>query len=50
MNEQTSPEQDLATRKIIEIINMHKWFGDFHVLSDISLKVDEGEQIGRAHV
>jgi len=45
MNEQTSPEQDLATRKIIEIINMHKWFGDFHVLSDISLKVDEGERI-----
>jgi len=45
MNEQTTPEQDLATRKIIEIINMHKWYGDFHVLSDINLEVDEGERI-----
>jgi len=45
MNEQTSPEQDPATRKIIEIIEMHKWYGDFHVLSDINLEVDEGERI-----
>jgi general L-amino acid transport system ATP-binding protein len=45
MNEQTSPEQDPATRKIIEIIDMHKWYGDFHVLSDINLEVDEGERI-----
>ena len=30
---------------IIEIINMHKWFGDFHVLQDINLIVNKGERI-----
>ena len=30
---------------IIEIIGMHKWFGDFHVLQDIHLKVARGERI-----
>jgi general L-amino acid transport system ATP-binding protein len=30
---------------IIEIIGMHKWFGDFHVLSDINLKVGRKERI-----
>ena len=30
---------------IIEIIQMHKWFGDFHVLQDINLKVRRGERI-----
>ena len=29
----------------IEIINMNKWFGDFHVLRDINLKVMKGERI-----
>jgi general L-amino acid transport system ATP-binding protein len=29
----------------IEIIGMHKWFGDFHVLRDINLKVMRGERI-----
>jgi general L-amino acid transport system ATP-binding protein len=29
----------------IEIIGMHKWFGDFHVLRDINLKVMKGERI-----
>ena len=29
----------------IEIIGMHKWFGDFHVLKDINLKVMKGERI-----
>ena len=30
---------------IIEIIDMHKWFGDFHVLKDINLTVHKGERI-----
>jgi len=30
---------------IIEIRNMHKWFGDFHVLQDINLEVARGERI-----
>lgn len=30
---------------IVEIINMHKWYGDFHVLQDINLTVARGERI-----
>ena len=30
---------------IIEVNSMHKWYGDFHVLSDINLKVQLGERI-----
>ena len=30
---------------IVEIIDMHKWFGDFHVLKDINLTVHKGERI-----
>ena len=30
---------------IIEIIDMHKWFGDFHVLKEINLKVRRKERI-----
>ena len=29
----------------VEIIGMHKWYGDFHVLRDINLKVMRGERI-----
>ena len=29
----------------IEITGMNKWFGDFHVLRDINLTVEEGERI-----
>jgi len=40
------PSQDPETQKpIIEIIGMHKWFGDFHVLKDINLKVKPTERI-----
>jgi general L-amino acid transport system ATP-binding protein len=31
--------------KIIEIIGLHKWFGDLHVLDDIGLTVYKGERI-----
>nr|WP_244151869.1 amino acid ABC transporter ATP-binding protein [Malonomonas rubra] len=30
---------------MIKIVGMHKWYGDFHVLSDINLEVQEGERI-----
>jgi general L-amino acid transport system ATP-binding protein len=30
---------------IIEITEMHKWFGDFHVLKNINLTVHKGERI-----
>jgi general L-amino acid transport system ATP-binding protein len=34
-----------TTDVAIEIIDMHKWYGDFHVLKDINLKVMRGERI-----
>ncbi|SHH73651.1 amino acid ABC transporter ATP-binding protein [Desulfofustis glycolicus] len=33
------------THPIIEIEEMHKWFGDFHVLKNINLTVHRGERI-----
>lgn len=39
-----SPAQ-YSDQVAIEIINMNKWFGSFHVLIDINLKVHEGERI-----
>src|SRR4051812_10366386 len=29
----------------VEIVNMHKWYGEFHVLRDINLAVERGERI-----
>jgi general L-amino acid transport system ATP-binding protein len=34
-------ETDVA----IEVVDMHKWYGDFHVLREINLKVMRGERI-----
>ena len=33
------------TNAAIELVAVNKWFGDFHVLKDISLKVDPGEKV-----
>ncbi|MFD1694071.1 amino acid ABC transporter ATP-binding protein [Roseibium aestuarii] len=33
------------TEVAVELINMNKWYGDFHVLRDINLKVMKGERI-----
>src|ERR1700712_4090291 len=33
------------TEVAVEIVNMNKWYGDFHVLRDINLKVMRGERI-----
>ena len=35
----------LLNETAIEIVGMHKWYGDFHVLKDINLKVKRGERI-----
>ena len=32
-------------KTVIEIINMHKWYGDFHVLNNINLNVKKSERI-----
>jgi general L-amino acid transport system ATP-binding protein len=34
-----------STDVAVEIIGMNKWYGDFHVLRDINLKVMKGERI-----
>ena len=46
MNDINSAEETLsANDAIIEIKNMHKWFGEFHVLQDINLTVQKKERI-----
>src|SRR6188768_3094647 len=41
----TSHMKVSSTNVAIEVIGMHKWYADFHVLRDINLKVMEGERI-----
>ncbi len=38
-------DEKLESEPIVEIIEMHKWFGDFHVLKNINLTVQKGERI-----
>jgi len=46
MNEtQIQAKATKADEPIIEVKSMHKWYGDFHVLSDINLQVAEQEKI-----
>ncbi len=42
---QKKGDEQLPAEPIVEIVDMHKWFGDFHVLKDISLTVHAGERI-----
>ncbi|MGE0564473.1 MAG: amino acid ABC transporter ATP-binding protein [Pseudolabrys sp.] len=35
----------LANAVAVEIVDMHKWYGSFHVLRDINLRVGGGERI-----
>jgi general L-amino acid transport system ATP-binding protein len=35
----------ISDETAVEIIGMHKWYGEFHVLKDINLKVKRGERI-----
>ena len=41
----TDPQTNTNEKLAIELINMNKWYGDFHVLKDINLQVKEGEII-----
>ena len=44
--ENSQPTTDVSENEyIIEIRNMHKWFGDFHVLRDVNLNVHKQERI-----
>lgn len=46
MNEtQAQTDDTSAGTPIIEVNSMHKWYGDFHVLSDINLQVKSQERI-----
>ena len=40
-----SVKMEISDEVMIQIIAMHKWFGQFHVLKDISLTVNKGERI-----
>lgn len=42
---ETKTKMAVSDAVAIEITDMHKWYGDFHVLKDISLKVNKGERI-----
>jgi len=45
MNPQKAGQQNVDTMPIITIENMHKWYGEFHVLKDVNLTVSKGERI-----
>ncbi len=53
MNQQVQSEQqdpspgkmEVSDEVMIQVLNMHKWYGDFHVLKDINLTVNKGERI-----
>ncbi len=48
--ETSVPQVDRSKMKVgeevaVEMVDVHKWYGDFHVLKDINLKVFKGERI-----
>jgi general L-amino acid transport system ATP-binding protein len=40
-----SPAAETSTAPMIELDGVNKWYGDFHVLTDINLHVAQGERI-----
>jgi general L-amino acid transport system ATP-binding protein len=42
---QQTAEAEIQPKHIIQMDGVHKWYGDFHVLKDINLSIDEGERI-----
>ena len=42
---QTDAQMRISDEVAIQIIGMHKWYGQFHVLKDINLTVNRGERI-----
>nr|WP_299976446.1 amino acid ABC transporter ATP-binding protein [Desulfobacula sp.] len=46
MSEEKIKKEDVSSEDtVIEIINMHKWYGDFHVLNNINITVKKKENI-----
>jgi general L-amino acid transport system ATP-binding protein len=43
--ESENTKNNLTGDAIIEIVEMHKWYGDFHVLKDINLTIKKQERI-----
>src|SRR6266704_3607310 len=41
----TDTTQTRAGEPIIELRDVHKWFGEFHVLKDLNLEVKKGERV-----
>src|SRR3972149_1659506 len=41
----TAPAHPPGSEKIIEMVNVNKWFGEFHVLKDINLSVRRQERV-----
>ena len=35
----------MTSELMIEMKNVHKWFGELHVLNDINLEINKGEKI-----
>ena len=38
-------QSNISDQVVIELTDVNKWFGDFHVLKDINLSVNAGERI-----
>src|SRR5210317_477925 len=45
MAEQASHQMSVSDDVMIEMTDVHKWYGEFHVLKDINLTVNKGERI-----
>jgi len=45
LKDKTETEKQLLNEPIIKITDMHKWYGDFHVLKGINLEVRKKERI-----
>jgi general L-amino acid transport system ATP-binding protein len=45
MSDSAVAAQSAAGKTMIELRNVHKWYGEFHVLKDISLQVGKGERV-----
>ena len=41
----SNPDPAVSDKPMIELRQVHKWYGQFHVLKDINLSVQKGERI-----
>ncbi len=44
-SEAQAPKLEVSDEVAIQIKDMHKWYGTFHVLKNIILEVNRGERI-----